>query len=108
MIQDPEMVNQEVGITGITIQDMKYPPTTGCPLTSWKDEQVHLQLGRYVILKDDIGLHSQYTHVRLTSMERGNSEPLLLLPPSQISAPSLTVHTCARIHIRRPKGHEVV
>ncbi|KAI6018762.1 hypothetical protein PISMIDRAFT_649627 [Pisolithus microcarpus 441] len=33
-IEDPEMVNQEVGITGIAMQDTEYPPITDYLLTS--------------------------------------------------------------------------
>ncbi|KAI9570909.1 hypothetical protein HD554DRAFT_2203696 [Boletus coccyginus] len=78
-IEDPEYVSQEVGITGIKIQDM----------AAKRINNYTFNWDRMLSFEGDTGPYLQYAHVRLTSMERKNPELLPLPPPSQIDTSSL-------------------
>lgn len=86
VIEDPEMVSQEVGITGIKIQDM----------AAKRINNYTFNWDRMLSFEGDTGPYLQYAHVRLTSMERKNPELLPLPPPSQIDTSSLAESTHAR------------
>jgi len=85
-IENPEHVSQEVGITGIKIQDM----------AAKRINNYTFNWDRMLSFEGDTGPYLQYAHVRLTSMERKNPELLPLPPPSQIDTSSLAESGHAR------------
>ncbi|KAF8559475.1 arginyl-tRNA synthetase [Imleria badia] len=85
-IEDPEHVSQEVGITGIKIQDM----------AAKRINNYTFNWDRMLSFEGDTGPYLQYAHVRLTSMVRKNPELLPLPPPSQIDTSSLAESAHAR------------
>ncbi|KAG9311305.1 hypothetical protein JVU11DRAFT_8393 [Chiua virens] len=85
-IEDPEYVSQEVGITGIKIQDM----------AAKRINNYTFNWDRMLSFEGDTGPYLQYAHVRLTSMERKNPELLPLPPPSQIDTSLLAQSGHAR------------
>ncbi|KAF8438585.1 hypothetical protein L210DRAFT_3450366 [Boletus edulis BED1] len=85
-IQDPEYVSQEVGITGIKIQDM----------AAKRINNYTFNWDRMLSFEGDTGPYLQYAHVRLTSMERKNPELLPLPLPSQIDTSLLAESGHAR------------
>ncbi|KAF9226346.1 arginyl-tRNA synthetase [Gyrodon lividus] len=85
-IVDPEYVSQEVGITGIKIQDM----------AAKRINNYTFNWDRMLSFEGDTGPYLQYAHVRLTSMERKNPELLPLPPPAQIDTSSLSESGHAR------------
>ncbi|KAF9234723.1 hypothetical protein BU15DRAFT_52202 [Melanogaster broomeanus] len=85
-IEDPEYVSQEVGITGIKIQDM----------AAKRINNYTFNWDRMLSFEGDTGPYLQYAHVRLTSMERKNPELLPLPPPSEIDTSSLVESAHAR------------
>ncbi|KAI0659950.1 arginyl-tRNA synthetase [Cubamyces menziesii] len=73
-IEDPEYVAQEIGITGIKIQDM----------AAKRINNYTFNWDRMLSFEGDTGPYLQYAHVRLSSIERKNPELLPLPAPSQL------------------------
>ncbi|KAF8443761.1 hypothetical protein L210DRAFT_3611234 [Boletus edulis BED1] len=92
-IEDPEYISQEVGITGIKIQDM------AAKRYGFRVKRINnytFNWDRMLSFEGDTGPYLQYAHVRLTSMERKNPELLPLPPPSQIDTSLLVESGHAR------------
>ncbi|KAF8452854.1 hypothetical protein L210DRAFT_3519762, partial [Boletus edulis BED1] len=92
-IEDPEYVSQEVGITGIKIQDMA---------AKWINNYT-FNWDRMLFFKGDTGPYLQYAHVRLTSMERKNPE-LLPLPDIAMLLRSYPVVVKTALKTHEPSG----
>ncbi|KAI8974811.1 arginyl-tRNA synthetase [Trametes punicea] len=73
-IEDPEHVAQEIGITGIKIQDM----------AAKRINNYTFNWDRMLSFEGDTGPYLQYAHVRLSSIERKNPELLPLPAPAQL------------------------
>ncbi|KAI0330747.1 arginyl-tRNA synthetase [Cubamyces sp. BRFM 1775] len=73
-IENPEYVAQEIGITGIKIQDM----------AAKRINNYTFNWDRMLSFEGDTGPYLQYAHVRLSSIERKNPELLPLPAPSQL------------------------
>ncbi|KAI0692889.1 arginyl-tRNA synthetase [Cytidiella melzeri] len=84
-IEDPEMVSQEVGISGVKIQDMSAKRINNYTF-NWE---------RMLSFEGDTGPYLQYAHVRLASIGRKNPE-LLPLPPLAAINTDLLVEPSAR------------
>ena len=106
-VEDPEHTSQEVGLSGIKIQDMaakrcatlSFPthlshpnPPRVCP----RINNYNFNWDRMTSFEGDTGPYLQYAHVRLTSLTRKNPELLPLPPPEQIAAETLAEQPVAR------------
>ncbi|KAH9930170.1 arginyl-tRNA synthetase [Amylocystis lapponica] len=80
VIEDPETVAQEIGITGVKIQDMAAKRVNNYTF-NWD---------RMLSFEGDTGPYLQYAHVRVTSISRKNPELLPLPPPAAIDTALLT------------------
>jgi len=85
-VENPEYVSQEIGITGIKIQDM------AAKLIHSYD----FNWDRMLSFEGDTGPYLQYAHVRLSSIERKNPNLLPLPSPSEIDIETLTTSPKAR------------
>ncbi|KAJ7202500.1 hypothetical protein B0H12DRAFT_1330801 [Mycena haematopus] len=85
-IEDPENVSQEIGITGVKIQDM----------TAKRINNYTFNWDRMKSFEGDTGPYLQYAHVRLSSLSRKNPHLIPLPPPSQIDTTSLAESPHAR------------
>ncbi|KAJ6448938.1 hypothetical protein C8R45DRAFT_1045716 [Mycena sanguinolenta] len=85
-IEDPEKVAQEIGITGVKIQDM----------AAKRINNYTFNWDRMKSFEGDTGPYLQYAHVRLSSLSRKNPHLLPLPPPSQIDTTSLAESSHAR------------
>ncbi|KAI0078583.1 arginyl-tRNA synthetase [Panus rudis PR-1116 ss-1] len=79
-IEDPKYVAQEVGISGIKIQDM----------TAKRINNYAFNWNRMLSFEGDTGPYLQYQHARLSSIERKNPDLLPLPSPDQINTDLLT------------------
>ncbi|CAL1698971.1 unnamed protein product [Somion occarium] len=79
-IEDPQYVAQEVGISGIKIQDMSAKRINNYAF-NWQ---------RMLSFEGDTGPYLQYQHARLSSIERKNPELLPLPSPEEINTDLLT------------------
>jgi len=79
-IENPEETAQEIGITGIKIQDMAAKRINNYTF-NWE---------RMLSFEGDTGPYLQYAHVRVCSITRKNPELLPLPPPSEIKTELLT------------------
>ncbi|KAF7789715.1 hypothetical protein EIP86_000661 [Pleurotus ostreatoroseus] len=79
-VEDPEMVSQEVGISGVKIQDM----------SAKRINNYTFNWDRMLSFEGDTGPYLQYAHVRLASIERKNPELLPLPQPAAINTDLLT------------------
>jgi arginyl-tRNA synthetase len=104
-VEDPESVSQEIGITGIKIQDMaakRYdiPTTLLCALANYhiacRINNYTFNWDRMLSFEGDTGPYLQYAHVRLSSISRKNPNLLPLPLPSQIDISTLTTSAQAR------------
>ncbi|GBE88787.1 arginyl-tRNA synthetase [Sparassis latifolia] len=84
-IEDPEATSQEIGITGIKIQDM----------AAKRINNYTFNWDRMLSFEGDTGPYLQYAHVRLCSISRKNPELFPLPPRSQIDT-TLLVEPAAR------------
>ena len=83
-VEDPEYTAQEIGITGVKIQDMAAKRINNYTF-NWE---------RMLSFEGDTGPYLQYAHVRLASLERKNPDLLPLPAPSQLNLAALaTPHT---------------
>ncbi|KAJ4475033.1 hypothetical protein J3R30DRAFT_3295130 [Lentinula aciculospora] len=85
-VEDPEMTSEELGITGIKIQDM----------TAKRINNYTFNWDRMLSFEGDTGPYLQYAHVRLASIGRKNPHLLPLPPPSEINIDTLTTSAHAR------------
>ncbi|KAJ3859936.1 hypothetical protein EV359DRAFT_50101 [Lentinula novae-zelandiae] len=85
-VEDPEKTSEELGITGIKIQDM----------TAKRINNYTFNWDRMLSFEGDTGPYLQYAHVRLASIGRKNPHLLPLPPPSEINIETLTTSTHAR------------
>ncbi|KIK50467.1 hypothetical protein GYMLUDRAFT_65260 [Collybiopsis luxurians FD-317 M1] len=103
-VEDPEMTSEELGITGVKIQDMAakryrlplYPclfVISDCPL---RINNYTFNWDRMLTFEGDTGPYLQYAHVRLASIGRKNPHLLPLPSPSQIDITTLTTSPHAR------------
>ncbi|KIP07226.1 hypothetical protein PHLGIDRAFT_30109 [Phlebiopsis gigantea 11061_1 CR5-6] len=79
-IENPEYVAQEVGISGVKIQDMAAKRINNY-VFNWD---------RMLSFEGDTGPYLQYAHVRLASIERKNPELIPLPQPAAIDTSLLT------------------
>ncbi|KZT04519.1 arginyl-tRNA synthetase [Laetiporus sulphureus 93-53] len=79
-VEDPEAVAQEIGITGVKIQDM----------AAKRINNYTFNWDRMLSFEGDTGPYLQYAHVRISSISRKNPELLPLPPPAQIDTGLLT------------------
>ncbi|KAI0765902.1 arginyl-tRNA synthetase [Trametes elegans] len=79
-VENPEYVAEEIGITGIKIQDM----------AAKRINNYTFNWDRMLSFEGDTGPYLQYAHVRLSSIERKNPELLPLPAPSQLKTELLT------------------
>ncbi|KAH9933048.1 arginyl-tRNA synthetase [Fomitopsis serialis] len=79
-IKEPEVVSQEVGISGIKVQDM----------TAKRINSYTFNWDRVLSAEGDTGPYLQYAHVRISSITRNNPELLPLPPTSEIKTELLT------------------
>ncbi|KAH8082824.1 arginyl-tRNA synthetase [Cristinia sonorae] len=79
-VENPEEVSQEIGITGVKIQDM----------AAKRINNYTFNWDRMLSFEGDTGPYLQYAHVRLSSISRKNPELLPLPSPSQIDTSLLT------------------
>ncbi|PCH35182.1 arginyl-tRNA synthetase [Wolfiporia cocos MD-104 SS10] len=79
-IEDPEEVAQEIGITGVKIQDM----------AAKRINNYNFNWDRMLSFEGDTGPYLQYAHVRISSISRKNPELLPLPPPAEIDTALLT------------------
>ncbi|TFY67992.1 hypothetical protein EVJ58_g1284 [Rhodofomes roseus] len=86
-IDDPEAVAQEVGISGIKIQDQ----------TSKRINNYVFNWDRMLSSDGDTGPYLQYAHVRILSITRNNPELLPLPPMSEIKTELLTEPVCREL-----------
>ncbi|KAI0346648.1 arginyl-tRNA synthetase [Trametopsis cervina] len=84
-IEDPEMVSQEVGISGVKVQDM----------AAKRINNYTFNWDRMLSFEGDTGPYLQYAHVRLASIGRKNPELLPLPNPAAINT-DLLVEPSAR------------
>ncbi|KDQ09621.1 hypothetical protein BOTBODRAFT_164596 [Botryobasidium botryosum FD-172 SS1] len=87
-VENPEETSQEIGITGIKIQDM----------TAKRINNYTFSWSRMLSFEGDTGPYLQYAHVRLSSMERKNPNLVPLPEPASIPISTLT----------EPKAREIV
>ncbi|KAJ3822961.1 hypothetical protein F5880DRAFT_1483163 [Lentinula raphanica] len=85
-VEDPEMTSEELGITGIKIQDM----------TAKRINNYTFNWDRMLSFEGDTGPYLQYAHVRLASIGRKNPHLLPLPPRSEIKIDTLTTSAHAR------------
>ncbi|KAJ3799337.1 hypothetical protein GGU11DRAFT_513451 [Lentinula aff. detonsa] len=85
-VEDPEMTSEELGITGIKIQDM----------TAKRINNYTFNWDRMLSFEGDTGPYLQYAHVRLASIGRKNPHLLPLPPPSEINIDALVTSAHAR------------
>jgi arginyl-tRNA synthetase len=85
-VEDPLTVSQEIGITGIKIQDMAAKRVNNYTF-NWD---------RMLSFEGDTGPYLQYAHVRLASIERKNPNLIPLPSPSKIDITTLTTSQQAR------------
>ncbi|KAE9396905.1 arginyl-tRNA synthetase, partial [Gymnopus androsaceus JB14] len=85
-VEDPEMTSEELGITGIKIQDM----------SAKRINNYTFNWDRMLSFEGDTGPYLQYAHVRLVSIGRKNPHLLPLPPPSQIDFSTLIASSHAR------------
>ncbi|KAF9011216.1 hypothetical protein BDQ17DRAFT_1420626 [Cyathus striatus] len=85
-IEDPIVTSQEIGITGIKIQDMS-PKRINNYTFNWD---------RMLNFEGDTGPYLQYAHVRLASIARKNPNLVPLPPRSEIDTSSLSQYNQAR------------
>ncbi|KAF8059913.1 hypothetical protein FPV67DRAFT_349524 [Lyophyllum atratum] len=78
-VEDPEMVAQEIGITGVKIQDM----------AAKRINNYTFNWDRMLSFEGDTGPYLQYAHVRLASVARKNPHLIPLPPPTQINTDCL-------------------
>ncbi|KZT69980.1 arginyl-tRNA synthetase [Daedalea quercina L-15889] len=86
-VHEPEATAEEIGISGIKVQDMSAKRINNYPF-KWD---------RVLSFEGDTGPYLQYAHVRLASIERNNGELLPLPPPSEIKTELLTEPQCKAI-----------
>jgi len=79
-IEDPEATAQEIGISGVKIQDM----------SAKRIGNYNFNWDRMLSFEGDTGPYLQYAHVRLCSISRNNPELIPLPPPGQIDTTLLT------------------
>ncbi|KAI0641457.1 arginyl-tRNA synthetase [Trametes meyenii] len=87
-VEKPEEVAQEIGITGVKIQDM----------AAKRINNYNFNWDRMLSFEGDTGPYLQYAHVRLSSIERKNPELLPLPAPSQLKTELL----------KEPQAREIV
>ena len=75
-IEDPEVISDAVGISGVKIQDMAGKRILDYNF-DWK---------RMLSFEGDTGPYLQYAHVRLASMERKAAPDVVLPPPAERDA----------------------
>lgn len=85
-VEDPESVSQEVGITGIKIQDM----------AAKRINNYTFNWDRMLSFEGDTGPYLQYAHVRLASISRKNPNLLPLPAPAAIDIAALVASAHAR------------
>lgn len=85
-VEDPEAVSQEVGITGIKIQDM----------AAKRINNYSFNWDRMLSFEGDTGPYLQYAHVRLASISRKNPNLLPLPAPADIDIATLVTSAHAR------------
>lgn len=85
-VEDPEGVSQEVGITGIKIQDM----------AAKRINNYTFNWDRMLSFEGDTGPYLQYAHVRLASIERKNPNLIPLPEPASIDLADLATSAHAR------------
>ncbi|KAF7976667.1 hypothetical protein HWV62_1216 [Athelia sp. TMB] len=85
-VEDPEGVSQEVGITGIKIQDM----------AAKRINNYTFNWDRMLSFEGDTGPYLQYAHVRLASIERKNPNLIPLPAPASIDLADLATSAHAR------------
>ncbi|KAF9814149.1 hypothetical protein IEO21_05287 [Rhodonia placenta] len=79
-IEEPEATAQEIGITGVKIQDMAAKRINNYTF-NWE---------RMLSFEGDTGPYLQYAHVRISSISRKNPELLPLPAPAKIDTTLLT------------------
>ncbi|KAJ3709874.1 arginyl-tRNA synthetase [Lentinula guzmanii] len=85
-VEGPEMTSEELGITGIKIQDMAAKRISNYTF-NWD---------RMLFFEGDTGPYLQYAHLRLASISRKNPHLLPLPPPSEININPLITSAHAR------------
>jgi len=85
-VEDPEGVSQEIGITGIKIQDM----------AAKRINNYTFNWSRMLSFEGDTGPYLQYAHVRLSSISRKNPNLIPLPAPEAIDITTLTTSPQAR------------
>ncbi|GJE85387.1 arginyl-tRNA synthetase [Phanerochaete sordida] len=79
-IDNPEYIAQEVGISGIKIQDM----------AAKRINNYNFNWDRMLSFEGDTGPYLQYAHVRLASIERNNPQLMPLPAPAALNTELLT------------------
>ncbi|KAF5379361.1 hypothetical protein D9757_007618 [Collybiopsis confluens] len=85
-VEDPEMTSEELGITGVKIQDM----------AAKRINNYTFNWDRMLSFEGDTGPYLQYAHVRLASIGRKNPHLLPLPSRSEIDITTLTNSSHAR------------